>query len=81
MRFKDGQNLNSKDHVYICKGDAAESYDHFKAMSADELDNAVDELLSRDGRPSWGDCVWPTVTVRNEIVAAGPLTGCLAVGG
>ena len=55
--FKDGQNLNSEDPNYICGGDVASSYDHFKAAKPDELDKAVDELLARDGPPSFGDCV------------------------
>ena len=55
--FKDGQNLNSKDQNYICGGDVASSFDHFKAANPDELAKAVDELLARDGPPSFGDCV------------------------
>lgn len=56
-RFKEGQNLNSEDHRYICEGDAAESYDVFKSADAGELTRAVDELLADDGPPSFGDCV------------------------
>ena len=56
-RFKDSQNLNSKDQNYICGGDAASSYDHFKAAKPEALAKAVDELLARDGPPSFGDCV------------------------
>lgn len=56
-RFKDGQNLNSEDHNYICGGDVARGYDHFKAAKPEELAKAVDELLARDGLPSFGDCV------------------------
>jgi hypothetical protein len=56
-KFKDGQNLNSKDRDYICGGDAAEAYDHFKAGKSQELQKAVDKLLARDGPPSFGDCV------------------------
>ena len=56
-RFKDGQGLNSSDRNYICAGDVAESYDRFKAEKPQELDKAVDKLLARDGRPSFGDCV------------------------
>lgn len=55
--FKKDQNLNSEDHAYICKGDIAESYDNFKSANADELNQAVDELLAQDGPPSFGDCV------------------------
>lgn len=56
-RFKERQNLNSKDLDYICGGDVAKSYDHFKATKTEELNKAVDELLARDGPPSFGDCV------------------------
>jgi hypothetical protein len=56
-RFKDGQNLNSDDRNYVCGGDVASSYDHFKAAKPEELAKAVDELLARDGPPSFGDCV------------------------
>jgi len=56
-RFKDGQNLNSVDESYICSGDVAESYEHFKAGNMEEMDQAVDGLLARDGPPSFGDCV------------------------
>ncbi|MXP29612.1 hypothetical protein GRI58_12375 [Porphyrobacter algicida] len=56
-KFKEGQNLNSEDHRYICEGDVAESYDGFKSADAGELDRAVDELLADDGPPSFGDCV------------------------
>jgi hypothetical protein len=55
--FKHGQNLDSTDKDYICGGDVAASYDHFKAANAKELDEAVDDLLARDGPPSFGDCV------------------------
>jgi hypothetical protein len=47
----------SENQKYICKGDVAESYDSFKAQGVDKLDGAVDELLARDGPPSFGDCV------------------------
>ena len=56
-RFKDRQNLNSEDQNYICGGDVASSYDHFKAEKPEDLAKAVDELLARDGPPSFGDCV------------------------
>lgn len=56
-QFKHGQNLDSEDRTFICEGDAAEMYDHFKAGNAAELDKAVDELLAKDGPPAWGDCV------------------------
>lgn len=55
--LKESQNLTSQDRGYICEGDVADAYDHFKARSVDELDAAVDELLARDGPPSFGDCV------------------------
>jgi hypothetical protein len=57
VKFKESQNLNSNDPEYICEGDVAESYDHFKAGNAQELDKAVEELLTRDGPPEFGDCV------------------------
>lgn len=56
-RFKDGQGLNGRDRKYVCDGDVAEIYDNFKDQKPQELDKAVDELLARDGRPSFGDCV------------------------
>jgi hypothetical protein len=56
-RFKKSQNLTSEDRNYICKGDVAESYNRFKAQGVDKLDGAVEELLARDGPPSFGDCV------------------------
>jgi hypothetical protein len=56
-KFKESQNLSSEDQDYICKGDVAQSYDHFKAQGIDKLDSAVSELLARDGPPSFGDCV------------------------
>ncbi len=56
-KFKDGQNLNNDDHSYICEGDAARTYENFKALEAEKLDGIVDELLLRDGPPSFGDCV------------------------
>lgn len=56
-QFKEGQNLNSADRNYICGGDVAASYDHFKVMKSDDLAKAVDQLLARDGPPSFGDCV------------------------
>jgi len=56
-KFKESQNLTSENQDYICKGDVAESYDSFKAQGVDKLDGAVDELLARDGPPSFGDCV------------------------
>jgi hypothetical protein len=56
-KFKETQNLTSADQDYICKGDISQSYDHFKVANVDELDGAVDELLARDGPPSFGDCV------------------------
>ena len=56
-RFKDSQNLNSKDPNYVCGGDATSNYDHFKAARPEVLAKAVDELLARDGPPSFGDCV------------------------
>ena len=56
-RFKDEQNLNSNNHNYICGGDVAASYDRFKAANPKDLTKAVDELLARDGSPSFGDCV------------------------
>jgi hypothetical protein len=55
--FKRGQNLDSTDTDYICSGDVAASYDHFKAADPKELDQAINELLARDGPPSFGDCV------------------------
>jgi hypothetical protein len=56
-KFKESQNLSSEDQDYICKGDASQIYDGFKAGNVDELDDYVDELLARDGPPSFGDCV------------------------
>lgn len=56
-KFKASQNLDSEDRSYICEGDAAKTYDHFKMMPAAELDKAIDELLALDGPPSFGDCV------------------------
>jgi hypothetical protein len=56
-KFKENQNLNSEDRAYICEADAAYSYDHFKSVSVDELNGAVDRLLASDGPPSFGDCV------------------------
>ena len=56
-RFKSEQNLSSNDHNYICGGDVAASYDHFKAAKPEDLAKSVDELLARDGPPSFGDCV------------------------
>ncbi len=56
-QFKEGQGLNSIDQTYICGGDVAASYDHFKAMNAEELDEAVEQLLASDGTPTFGDCV------------------------
>ncbi|MEC8035610.1 MAG: hypothetical protein VX205_11525 [Pseudomonadota bacterium] len=56
-KFKEGQNLNSEDKNYICKGDVAKSYDNFKSQDVNKLDDAVDLLLARDGPPSFGDCV------------------------
>jgi hypothetical protein len=56
-KFKGSQNLTSADHSYICEGDVGSSYDHMKAMKAEVLDKAVDDLLARDGPPSFGDCV------------------------
>jgi len=55
--FKDTQFLNSKDHNFICVGDVAVSYDHFKAWNPDDLAKTIDELLARDGWPSFGDCI------------------------
>ena len=57
VRFKAGQNLDSKDDKYICGGDVADIYDHMKAQKPVDLDKAVDEVLARDGSPSFGDCV------------------------
>lgn len=56
-KFKEGQNLNSDDHSYICEGDAARMYDGFKTMETEQLHAIVDKLLERDGPPSFGDCV------------------------
>jgi hypothetical protein len=56
-RFKAGQNLNRKDDNYICSGDVANGYDHMKATKPEDLAKAVDEVLARDGPPSFGDCV------------------------
>ena len=56
-RLKESQNLNVTDPEYICEGDVASAYDHFKAQDAEELDRAIDELLAHDGPPRWGDCV------------------------
>ena len=56
-KFKNRQNLTSQDSTYICEGDVAQSYDHFKASPAEELDAAVEKLLEKDGPPSFGDCV------------------------
>lgn len=56
-KFKTSQNLDSNDRAYICEGDVAGIYDSFKTASAAELDKAVDQLLARDGPPSFGDCV------------------------
>lgn len=56
-KFKEDQNLNSDDHSYICEGDVAQTYDNFKAIETEKLDGIVDELLARDGPPSFGDCV------------------------
>ncbi|WP_285709700.1 hypothetical protein [Erythrobacter oryzae] len=55
--FKNGQNLDSDDRGYICEGDVARSYDAFIKIPREELNKAVDEILSRDGPPSFGDCV------------------------
>ena len=56
-QFKNQQNLNSKDRNYICGGAIAVGYDRLKASKPEDLANAVDELLSRDGPPTFGDCV------------------------
>jgi hypothetical protein len=56
-RFKAGQNLNSTDDSYICGGDVARGYDHMKAQKPEDLAKAVDEVLAREGSPSFGDCV------------------------
>ena len=56
-KFKASQNLDSEDRSYICEGDVAKSYENFKAIPAADLDESVDKLLARDGRPSFGDCV------------------------
>ena len=55
--FKAEQNLDSNDQKYICSGDVATSYDSFKAGKREELAKGVDELLARDGPPTFGDCV------------------------
>jgi hypothetical protein len=56
-RFKESQNLDSEDPHFLCGGDVAGAYDHFKASPPEELAGAVDDLLARDGPPSFGDCV------------------------
>ena len=56
-RFKDDQNLNLTDPEYICEGDVADLYDHFKALNAEELDIAVEAAIAIDGPPRWGDCI------------------------
>ncbi|MFN3387404.1 MAG: hypothetical protein ACK40O_00605 [Allosphingosinicella sp.] len=56
-RFKAEQNLNSKDHDHICGGDVAGVYDHMKFQKPEDLAKAVDDVLARDGSPSFGDCV------------------------
>jgi len=56
-KFKNSQNLNSEDRNYICKGDVAQIYDAFLETEAKVMDKAVDDLLARDGPPTFGDCV------------------------
>jgi hypothetical protein len=57
-RFKEDQGLTPETRPDICKADEENSfYDGFRKMEPSELDTAVDKLLMRDGKPSFGDCL------------------------
>jgi hypothetical protein len=56
-RLKEGQGVGVRETDQICTGDIAEAYESLRTSDAQELDQAVDDLLTRDGPPRWGDCV------------------------
>lgn len=56
-KFKASQNLNDSAKSYVCEGDAVEIYEHIKQVDAEEMDQQIETMLERDGRPTFGDCV------------------------
>lgn len=56
-QFKKSQNVDSAGSKFLCQGDVAASYDKMKRQDPASLDKAVDDLLARDGPPTFGDCV------------------------
>lgn len=57
-RFKEDQGLTPEARADICKvGEEERLYDRFRKVAPQEMDKAVDDLLSRDGPPTFGDCL------------------------
>jgi hypothetical protein len=55
-QFKRQQGLSGAPEARLCTGELISFYDHMAAGGPEGLRAAVDELVSRPGRPSWGDC-------------------------
>jgi hypothetical protein len=56
-QFKRQQGLSGAPGGQACTGDLISFYDHMAAGGPEALRSAVDGLISRPGRPSWGDCL------------------------
>ncbi|UIP05668.1 hypothetical protein LY632_08065 [Erythrobacter sp. SDW2] len=55
--FKDDENIQ-KGRPDLCDaGDDYDFYGAFREVEPAELDNDMDEMLARDGKPTFGDCV------------------------
>jgi hypothetical protein len=56
--FKESQGLGIRDHAGVCRAD--EDRDFYSSLQTDfreRIGTTIDEVLARDGTPSWGDCI------------------------
>jgi hypothetical protein len=56
-QFKREQGLSGTPQAALCTGELIAFYNHMSAQGPDGLRSEVDRLVSRPGRPSWGDCL------------------------
>ena len=52
-RFK----MEQRSDPELCRGDGVGFYDHLASAGQQELREQIEVLLSRPGRPEWGDCL------------------------
>lgn len=55
--FKDDENIQKGSPALCSVEQDSDFYKAFRDFDAAELDVSVDEMLRRDGKPSFGDCV------------------------